>query len=261
MSDGIYSALSGAVAQQRSLDVVANNVANANTAGFRADRISFREALAKAGTQGPAPDGLRFVSVPQIRTTQLEGSLRETGNPLDMALQGEGWFSVSTPGGERYTRAGNFVKDGMGVLRTRDGHALLAWPEGEAGGKAVEIRVPAEVSSIRVDPDGSLYGRSENGMNPVLEMPLGRLKIVSFGDGRGLEKQGANLFKAAANTPAPAASNAQVSQGYLESGNINAIEGMNELITASRSFDAFQKVIEAFKHIDERTARDLASRG
>ena len=122
MSDGIYVALSGAVAQQRSLDVVANNVANANTIGYHGDHVAFRQALSQAGTQGPAPDTLRFNLVAQTVTNHDTGSLQQTGNPLDVALQGDAWFALRTPAGERYTRSGAFVTDRAGVLRSKDGH-------------------------------------------------------------------------------------------------------------------------------------------
>ena len=105
MSHGIYSALSGAMAQQRSLDITANNVANANTVGFRADRVAFDEALAKAGARTAQPASLRYVVADRITTETAPGALRTTGNPYDLALDGDGFFTLATPQGERWVDA------------------------------------------------------------------------------------------------------------------------------------------------------------
>src|SRR6478672_3388640 len=103
MSDGIYSALAGAIAQERTLSVVANNVANANTTGFQGDRVAFSEIAAKQ--TGAQQQPLRFVSLDQTRIDMQSGGIEFTGNPLDLALQGDAYFAVQAPGGERYTRA------------------------------------------------------------------------------------------------------------------------------------------------------------
>lgn len=245
MSDGIYAALSGAIAQQRSLDVVANNVANASTHGYRGDRVAFRQELANAGGNGPAPDALRYVSVSQVSTDATQGALQETGNTFDLALQGEGHFVVETPNGFRYTRAGSFTTDAEGVLRTQDGHRVMGVPEDPARIQPVEIRVPEGTVDVAVAADGTV--RAGDGV-------LGQLRVVDI---QGGEKEGFTLFTA---RNAEASTNTSVVQGYLESSNINAVAGLNELITVSRSFEAFQKVIETFAQMDARTARDIAKR-
>ncbi len=256
MSDGIWAAVSGAVAQQRSLDVTANNVANANTTGFRADRVSFREALMAAGgadqEEQPAPDSLRFVSVSRIDASMESGALRQTHGTFDLALEGDGMFSLQTEGGERYTRAGQFVADAEGVLRAQDGSAVLAWADAP-GGDTREIVVPLTAGEsgapqITVGPDGTISAGGNN---------LGQLAIRSF-EVDALTKEGDTRFIAEGQGEV---SDAQVLQGYLEGSNMNAVAGMNELITVSRSFEAFQKVIDTFKQLDDRTARELGKRG
>ncbi len=246
MSDGIYVALSGAVAQQRSLDVVANNVANANTTGFQADRVAFSQELARAAEDGPGPDALRFVSVNEVATDFSPGAHLETGGALDMAIDGDGFFVVQTPGGERYTRAGNFRTNADGVLTTPDGLKVMARND-ESPGAPAEIRIPPDAAEITVSQDGTIAADGN---------PVARLRVVRFETPP--QKEGLTLYTA--NQPATAADDARVSQGYLESSNINAVAGMNELITVTRSFEAFQKVIDAYQQLDQRTARDLGSR-
>ncbi len=244
MSDGIYSALSGAIAQQRALDVVANNVANAGTVGYRADTLAFREAVSREAG-GPNPDGLRYVSVAQQATDQSNGPLIQTDNPLDLALQGDGLFALQTDSGVRYTRAGSFRLDPEGVLRSPGGHALLA--ANPTDPNQPEIRVPVQTSEILVGTDGTVRADGQE---------IGRVRIERFADG-ALEKQGLTLY--AARQPGEAVTDVQVSQGYLEGANVSPVGGMNELISASRAFEAFQRVIQAFRQIDERAARDVGA--
>jgi flagellar basal-body rod protein FlgF len=244
MSDGIYSATSGAISQQRSLEVVANNLANATATGFRGDRVAFREALAGANGQNAPATNLRFVAVSRVKTDDSQGGLKQTANPLDVALEGEGYFAVSTPRGERYTRAGAFVMDADGVIRTRDGYAVV----GDSGPNGISI--PSGTASVEISPDGTV---SADGS------PLDRFKIVAFTDPNSLIKEGDLLFQAppglASNTPV----NTEVAQGFIETANVNAVSGLNELITANRSFEAFQRVIRTYGQIDERTAKELGS--
>lgn len=241
MSDGIYSALSGAIAQQQSLDIVANNVANAGTVGFRADRVAFREAVNRA-QGGPTPDTLRYVTVSRVTTDESAGPLTQTGNPLDLAISGDGMFAVRTPQGIRYTRAGSFRMDAEGVVRTSAGHPVLA-----AGGDASsQVVVPPGAQQITVGDDGSLSADGQ---------VVGRFRVEQFAEG-ALEKQGLTMYVARGQgRPAEG----QVMQGYLEGANVSPVAGMNELISASRSFEVFQRVIKAFKHIDERAARDVGN--
>lgn len=247
MSDGIWAAVSGAVAQQRALDVTANNVANANTTGFRGDRVAFREALSQAsGQDQAAPDSIRFVNVSEVQASDEAGALRQTGGTFDLAIEGDGWFSIDTANGERYTRAGQFTVDAEGVLRSGDGASVLAW-ESEPGGTTQELRVPLDAAEITIGLNGTISADGNE---------VGQLAVRSFEED-ALTKEGDTRFVAEGTG---AASEANVLQGYLESSNINAVAGMNQLITVSRSFEAFQKIIDTFQQMDQRTARDLTTR-
>jgi len=245
MSHGIYSALSGAMAQQRSLDITANNVANANTVGFRADRVAFDEALATAGARTAQPASLRYVVADRITTDTSPGALQTTGNPYDLALDGDGFFTLATPQGERYTRAGSFTPGPDGVLRTSDGVELMA-----VGGPTARIRIPSGARDVAIGADGTV---SADGAT------VGRVRIVSFADPATVGKEGESRFMSVAPPQAALATTAVI-QGALETSNVNPIAGLNELITTTRLFETFQRVIHTFADLDNRTARDLGSR-
>lgn len=249
MSDGIYTALSGAIVQQRSLDVASNNIANANTTGFRADRLRFEEALSKATGNPVAGPALRYATVGGLQSDTSSGSLRETGNPLDVGIEGEGWFVVQSEQGVRYTRNGSFVRDGDGTLTTRDGLPVLGTTA--LGNEAPRpILIPPNTKVIRVLEDGSLEADGA---------PIARLSLVRFQQDAQLTKEGENLF-VANQIPVPVdLDELLMQQGFIETSNINPIAGLTELITVNRSFDALQKTIDTFRQIDSRAVRDIAS--
>jgi len=252
MADGIYTALTGAVAQQHSLDVIANNVANVTTAGYRADKAVFSEFLAGAqrkdvphvsasGTDPTRPD--RFVHVDEISHDYSNGALKLTGNPLDMALSGDGFFVVQTPQGDRLTRAGSFMMQKDGSLVTPEGYPVMGTDD-----KPIKL---ASSTNIKVGTDGLIQ---------VNDQAAAKLKLVRAEDPATLEKENNTHFLAGKTTKLVQAKDIQVSQGSIEASNVNAVAGLNELITVSRSFDALQRVIETFQKIDDRTARELGAR-
>ncbi|MEM1414928.1 MAG: flagellar hook basal-body protein [Myxococcota bacterium] len=261
MSHGIWSATSGAVAQERSLDTVANNVANATTTGYRADRVAFREFLSRAAADGPAPEDIRYTAVDEIVFDDQSGRLQQTGNPLDLALEGDGWFAVEAPEGVRFTRAGSFVIAPDGTLTTVDGLPVMGRPADPANPTPVRIRIPDSTGPLTVDADGTISGTlvDANGVQTGGAQRIGQFRLVRFGEGDGLRKEGHTRF-VADGVPEEAYDTVAVRQGFLEGANVNAVAGMHELITASRSFEAFQKVIDSFREIDQRTAREVGSR-
>lgn len=253
MSDGIYSALSGALAQERNLQVTANNVANANTTGFKADAPSFYETLTKVKNPKALAPSLRYVNVADVQTNHEMGSFKLTERPLDVALQGDGFFTVDTPKGERYTRAGSFVIDREGNLKTLDGHRVMGMNGPLVTTKGKQISIPQNAREIAINPDGTV--RADG-------VEVGKLKIVRFEDQEhDLLKDGLTQFTTTNNAqPLAMDPNTTCEQGYLEDANINPVKGMNELIVLQRSFEALQKVIETFRDLDNRTARDVAGR-
>jgi flagellar basal-body rod protein FlgF len=235
MASGIYTAMSGAVAQSKALDVTANNIANADTVGFRAERVSFSETLSKnpsmihTGVAGAAPDA-------------SQGVMRQTGNPLDVAIGGEGYFGVQTPQGTRYTRAGDFRLDDEGRLVSSAGHPVRA----QGGG---ELSVPGDAAEIHIDSDGALIADGEE---------VGRIEVQQFAP-QALSRAGANLFVA---TGAPKRTDEQpeIMSGTLEGANFEVVRGVIDLVKISRVYEALHRMVETYKAIDERTARDIGGR-
>ena len=245
MSTGIWSAASGAVAQGFSLDVAANNIANATIPGFRSDQAVFRQELAKAVQQGQTPS-LRYALVRSARVDFRAGDLTPTGRPLDVALRSDDtFFVVKTKDGERYTRAGGAHVAADGSLTMPDGTPSL-------GPDRKILKVPAEAKSVAFSKDGRLVVDG-------VESPQ-RLLVVSFKTPAALERDGKVMFRAppAAGRPVEAVADLEVES--LEGSNASAVGGMTSLVTASRQFEMLTKVIEAFSTIDRKAATDVMAK-
>jgi flagellar basal-body rod protein FlgF len=235
VSSGIYVATAGAVAQSNALDATANNIANAATAGFHADRVTFREALAAARS----PD-VATVGAGTTRIDTQAGALQPTENPLDLALDGDGYFAVTTPNGPRYTRAGNFQLDDARNLVTADGFAV----RGEGG---APINLPADAQSIAVSIDGTVSADGN---------ALGKLELMRFAPAQ-VKREGGSLVSA---TGRPLAGDPpRVRSGMLESSNVNVIRGVVDLVKVSRTYESLMRVIQGYHDIESRAARELGA--
>ena len=222
-------ALSRLAAQTRAMDVVANNLANASTPGYRAERTVFADWLMREPA-GAEPQGGRIVAFTQTRATyreQTEGSLTQTGNPLDLALSGNGWFSVQTDAGTRLTRAGRFTLQKDGSITDEAGHNLL-----DTNGQKFTLS-PAD-TDLTVKADGSLS--SQNG-------PLGQIGIVVPNDPNRLTAEGGRLFRADVAT-APVA-RPKVLQGAVEDSNVQPIAEITRMMTTERDFQFVTQMVEA----------------
>ena len=233
MDAAMYKALSGAVAQMRRLDVTAQDLANVNTSGYKGQRLSFSEVLANRLPPDERPGGL--VAVAGQRNHLGQGEIQATGNPFNLALNGEGFFVVQTSRGERYTRNGAFTLKADGTLITAQGDPLL----GESG--------PMQVS-------GSKMEVAADGTVSSTEGELGKIRIIRFADARQVIKEGANLFVSDAPNVQPV-SDPRVLQGSLEQSNVNSIDGMLSLIALNRQFEASER---AMKLMDAATEKILA---
>ena len=234
MSSGIYVATAGAVAQSNALDATANNIANATTAGFHGDRITFREAMGAA----KSPD-VALVGAGTMRVDTQAGALSQTGNPLDMALEGDGMFAVDTPNGTRYTRAGNFRLNDEHTLVTVDGHAV----RGEGG---AHITIPADAQVIGVGSNGEITADGE---------PAGTLELARFKQSQ-LRREGGTLFSASGKADDSSAA-PQVRSGMLEASNVNVVRGVVDLVKVSRAYESLMRVIQGYHDVESRAARDL----
>lgn len=238
MADGIYGALSGAMAQEKALEVVANNIANVNTTGFKADRISFREVQAEVEAYRNTED--RQVVVDSISPDMSGGPLKYTGNALDVAAANDGFFVVSSRGGERYTRAGNFTIDGAGRLSTMDGNLVL----GQGG--PIQVGDIDGAKNLMIDEEGTVFRDN---------VQVDRIRMVRFDNSANLQREGASLWNN--TTQVPQEIDAAVQPGTLEHSNVSAVVGMTQLIQVSRSYETFTRAIEMFRGIDQKTTSDL----
>src|SRR5690606_11530854 len=206
--------LSRQMALSRQIDVIANNMANVNTPGFRSESLVFEEVVmpvAEVQGMSGAVGRLSYVHDPRHFRDFSEGRIVTTGNPLDIALNGRGWLVVETEGGERYTRDGRLRLDAEGRLVTTSGHPLLG-----AGGP---IAIEPEETSITIAADGTVS---------TSEGPKGRIRVVQFADDAALTKQGRNLY-ASDEVPLPA-DNVRIRQGAVEGSNVEAVREMSRMI-------------------------------
>ncbi len=235
------------MAREAQVGVLANNLANAATPGYRRDAVAFRSFpqlfLSAVGDPVPRPLGPLGTgcAVAAVAPVFRDGSYQETGNPYDLALQGAAFFAVRGPGGDVfYTRAGNFQVDATGRLVTPEGMAVL----GEGEGQLVEIYVEGE---LRVGEDGSLSGARTQGGQPVA-----RLALFSL---RQARKVGTGLFTGTAEVAAPGTF--AVRQGFREGANVNPVAEMVALLAAVRAYEASQKVVQATDQTLEKAVNQL----
>lgn len=224
-----YIALSRLVAQNRATAVLAHNMANAETPGFRASRPVFAEHLDRM-RHADAPRGGRDVHMAWDRATWRDtaaGAVQTTGNPLDVAITGEGFFAVETPRGERFTRAGRFTLGPEGAVVDTEGNALL-----DAAGN--RLRVGPGDTRLTIRGDGTLS--SENG-------EIGRIRVVRFGDPQRLVAEGDRVF-AAPGQAAEAVERPALVQGALEGSNVRPVLEVTRLTAEVREFQMVAQMVE-----------------
>lgn len=245
MDSGYYAACSALVARTQELDTIANNLANANTAGFRAQQDVFSAVLADAGdvTGSPLNQAMNQYGVYGGTTLDLsQGALQKTGNSLDVAIEGSGFLVVQTANGEMYTRNGSLQINAQGQLVTAKGDAVM-------GDRGVITMPPGPVS---ISADGTI---SQNGA------VTGKLQVVDFPPGTKITSAGNSYYSAPAGTAVPA-TQSYVRQGMLESSNVNPIIGMVQLVTAQREAEMMQRALNMFNsEMDKTASQDLAKVG
>lgn len=250
MFRSLYTAASGMEAQELSLDNIANNLANANTSGFRRRRLQFEDLLyqniitpgAPNTQQTIIPAGLQVGLGSRSAATEMiqqQGNFDFTGNQLDLAIQGEGFFQVLLPSGEiAYTRAGNFAVDNVGNLVTSDGNPI------QPG-----ITIPPDALSVTVGNDGTVSVTIPGQQQPA---QVGTIQLATFQNPGGLNSIGQNLFAATGasgdpivGTPGGAEGLGSIQQGAVEQSNVNVVEEFVNLILAQRSYEANSRVVHA----------------
>jgi flagellar basal-body rod protein FlgF len=223
-----YIVLSRQLGLQRQMDVVANNLANSSTAGFKAEGMVFSEYLIEAG-----PDNeLSYVQDLASYRDFSAGPIQPTGNDLDVAIQGTGYFIVQTPEGQRYTRAGRFQLDRAGQLVNSAGFPILS------GGAPILIN--PDDGPVTVAEDGTISAhRTQGGSAPVI---YGKIDVVDFADEKTLEPIGGALFAAA--TPPRPAEGFTIQQRMLEGSNVQSILEMTNMISVQRNYQAIQNFLD-----------------
>ena len=233
MNKGIYPALSGGVAYEKLLTIIANNVANINTAGYKADRPVFRvdvpDTISATSSLLPVKDKF-YTEIDSVFTDFNTGVIRQTGNVLDLAIEGDGFFVIDTPEGPRYTRSGNFILDSSNAITTVDGHMVM----GEGG------PIILEEGKVSVDTDGRV---SVDGSE------INKLRVVDFEKPYMLQKDQNNMFSGSGEQTAEGY---KVLQGAVELSNVNSVKEMAAMISVLRGYESYQKVMTT---MDETSAK------
>ncbi len=247
MIRGIYVAGSGMMTEATRTDVIANNLANASTAGYRRDIAvgkDFRNMLIQRindGPNRPVIGGMGVGSViDEVATIHTPGGMRPTGNKYDLTIEGGGFFAVETPAGVRYTRNGSFTRSAQGELVTQDGYRVL----GQGG--AIQL--------------GDIEGRVdivEDGRIMVDDAEADTLRIVVFADEKQLVKEGATLFAAGPGQQEEPAEGILVRDGYLENSNVNVVAEMVNLITGYRAYEINSKAVQAHDSLLDKAVNDV----
>ncbi len=228
-----YVALSRQTGLEKELQAVANNIANLNTTGYRREGVVFSEIVAALPTEG---GGVAMTGARGRFTDGLQGALVSTGGALDMAIEGDGFFRVMTPMGERLTRAGAFTRNADGEIVNMDGYALLD----EGGGP---IAIPFEVENIGLSADGTLSGDGD---------PIALVGLVTVEDETTLFREAGVLFRAEGETVP--VERPRVAQGYLEQSNVNAIAEIARMIEVQRAYELGQRMLDdEHKRISQTT--------
>lgn len=224
-----YVALSSQMALRRQLEIVANNMANQSTVGFKAQRMMFREYIQNPTT----PDPISFVQDIASYTDLSEGPIINTGADLDLAIAGRGYLTVDTPDGPRYTRAGSLSLDTQRRIVNNQGYPVLS-----SGGSPIVL--PDNAEQIAIAEDGTV---SVRGQDSKIDIRLDRVGIVDFEDERQLRNTSDGLLTTD-QSPRPA-EKSRVIQGALEQANVQGVREMTDMIEILRTYQSVQKAIEA----------------
>jgi flagellar basal-body rod protein FlgF len=233
-------AASGLRARMESIDLLANNIANASTGGYKADREFYSLYVAPEAAGNEPIATMPLIERPWVDHAQ--GTLHSTGNPLDVALSGKGFFAVNGPGGPLYTRNGNFRLATDGKLISAEGYPVR---DSQGSPLTLEATRPLEISS-----DGTV---TQDGV------AIGQLEIVDFTSTAGLSKQGSNYFRAIDPSVRPAApSGTSVEQGHLEASNTGSAEAAVRLVSVMRQFEMLQKAVSLGAEMNKRAIEEVA---
>lgn len=246
MDSGLYAAYTGLMARTQALDTAANNLANVGTSGFRSQKDYFRGVFA-GGLDREAPADSQvgesvngFGVLGGNRLDLGQGQLTATGNPLDLALEGQGFFALQTPNGLTYTRDGAFTRSATGVLQSSLGEPVM-----DVNQKPITI----PTGTVHIASDGSVSVATPDG-----SVVVGQVGVFTFADTSMLTADGTNRFSAGGATPI--AGDASVLQGSIEGANEDAIHGTMQLVLVQRQAEMMQKALSVFNNDFDKTAAE-----
>jgi flagellar basal-body rod protein FlgF len=251
MENALLIGLSRQMALSHQLDIVANNVANIDTSGFKADNAAFSAYLMPGASDAQFSGKDRRVSFVEDRASWIDfspGAIQHTGNPLDVAIDGKGYFAVQTPRGERYTRNGSFAINASGQLVTSDGDQVL--------GNGGPITLQPTDHNITISRTGILTVRDGAGTTSAQR---GQLQVVNFDNPRALQKDGGSTFMAPPSVTAnPAPAGTRVVQGALEKSNVRAVAEMARMIQITRSYSDIAAILQQQGDLKRNSLQQLA---
>lgn len=247
MIRSLFTAATGMIAQQMNLDVIANNLANVNTPGFKKSRADFQDLMyqiiQEPGTseqQGISPNGIQLglgVRTASVGKIHSQGDFESTSNPFDVAIEGDGFFQVALPNGDQvYTRGGSFKLNETGNLTTADGYEIQP-----------AITIPADAIGVTISTDGIVEVKQPGTPTPT---QVGQLQVARFQNPAGMRARGRNLFEETESSGAPTLTNpgddgsGTLAQGFLESSNVSVVEEIVQMVTGQRAYEANSKVIQ-----------------
>jgi flagellar basal-body rod protein FlgF len=243
MDNALLISLSQQLAAYRSMDVIANNLANLSTPAFKRESVKFEEFVqqVRPAEDQSGPQSLSFVRDTGMVRDLSEGRLERTGAPFDLAISGKGYFVVQTAGGERYTRNGHLTLNGDGQLITDNGDTI----QGDGG----PIVVTVDDGDITIAADGTVSGKQGQ---------MAKLRMVNFADERALKKEGGSLYSTS-QSPTTAAANTRILQGTLETSNVEPVIEISRMIDVMRAYQATVTLAQSQSDLKRQAIEKLGS--
>ena len=262
MDESIYIAASAGIKQAKKMEMIANNLANVNNTGYKRDGLVFKEMMppfppdtgmeeAKNALLSPEKSNknISYVGITDYYTDFSVGVLKKTGGPLDLAMDGEGFFKIQTPEGSRYTRNGNFRLNTEKQLVNQNGNQVL-----DVNNQPIVINAQGKIS---IDGQGNISVG-----NGLANTTLTNIKMVNFENKKLLQKMGDGLYR---NTGEPEeekeATDVRVQQGFLENSNVSTVEEMTEMISTLRIFETYQKIIQSNDMMNDQSVNTIGRVG
>ena len=260
MQDGVFSGLFGALTTEHRMAMIANNLANVNTHGYKRDTVAFKDTMSyyahdeireplmtcRSKPLFPEPKNLARPRLAVSITDFDQGSLHYTGNPLDVAISGDAFFKFETPQGEFLSRQGGFLLAADGTVVTPRGYPVR--------GTTGNIVIPPGTSKVHISEDGQIFADN---------VPLGAFELVTVSDLKALEKLGQNMYRLRQGSSAqelPRPNGTKVAQGFMEKANVEVVYEMVNMIEVQRLFEAYQKVMQSSDSLDREAIGKVARR-